>query len=184
MTRVADRHAMKTGKDDRFEGGLQALDSVRTKLAVVWFGGACLILLLVILQTLNGRYGDHAQEAWTWLMPNLMPTMVTILAGLGYTALDPHRSHAVVRSSFYLLSFWMSFFYLALVLLTIMIAPTRPEGVTGKGAVELMHTANLWLGPLQGLVATALGVLFASKQKRQTGKPGGVAGQGAENAAG
>jgi len=144
---------------------------VRTKLAVVWFSGACLILLLVVLQTLNGRYGDHVQEAWTWLMPNLMPTLGTILAGLGYTALDPHRSHAMVRSSFSLLSLWISAFYLVLVLLTILIAPTRPEGVTGKGAVELMHTANLWLGPLQGLVATALGVLFASKQKRRTGKP-------------
>ncbi len=144
---------------------------MRTKLAVVWFSGACLILLLVVLQTLNGRYGDHVQEAWTWLMPNLMPTLGTILAGLGYTALDPHRSHAMVRSSFSLLSLWISAFYLVLVLLTILIAPTRPEGVTGKGAVELMHTANLWLGPLQGLVATALGVLFASKQKRRTGKP-------------
>jgi len=151
--------------------GFQGLDSVRTKLAVVWFSGACLILLLVVLQTLNGRYGDHVQEAWTWLMPNLMPTLGTILAGLGYTALDPHRSHAMVRSSFSLLSLWISAFYLVLVLLTILIAPTRPEGVTGKGAVELMHTANLWLGPLQGLVATALGVLFASKQKRRTGKP-------------
>lgn len=159
------------------------MDSVRTKLAVVWFTGACLILLLVVLQTLNGRYGDHVQEAWTWLMPNLMPTLGTILAGLGYTALDPHRSHAVVRSSFYLLSFWISLFYLGLVLLTILIAPTRPEGVTGRGAVELMHTANLWLGPLQGLVATALGVLFASRQKRGKENSGGVDGDGAGEAA-
>jgi cytochrome bd-type quinol oxidase subunit 2 len=168
---------MRARNEDRFEGGLQSLDSVRTKFAVVWFGGACVILLLVVVQTLNGRYGDHVQEAWTWLMLNLMPTIGTILAGLGYTALDPHRSHAVVRTSFYLLSFWMSCFYLALVLLTILIAPTRPEGVTGRGAVELMHTANLWLGPLQGLVATALGVLFASTQKRQTGKPGSKTGE-------
>ena len=163
---------MNAGTDDAPEGGLQPLDLVRTRLAALWFAGACLVLSLVVLQTLNGRYGDHIQEAWTWLMPNLMPTMGTILAGLGYTALDPHRSRTVVRSSFYRLAFWLSSFYLALVLLTILIAPTRPEGVTGKGAVELMHTANLWLGPLQGLVATALGVLFASKQKTQADKAG------------
>jgi hypothetical protein len=65
-----------------------------------------------------------------------------------------------------MLSFWISLFYLVLVLLTILIAPTRPEGVTGKGAVELMHTANMWLGPLQGLVATSLGLLFGSKKKK------------------
>jgi len=171
---------MRAGKDDLPPGDLEPLDRVRTRLAVLWVSGFCLVLSLVVLQTLNGRYGDHVQEAWTWLMPNLMPTIGTILAGLGYTALDPHRSRAMVRSSFYLLAYWLSLFYLALVLLTILIAPTRPEGVTGKGAVELMHTANLWLGPLQGMVATALGVLFASKQKSQAGKTGGAAQDGAD----
>jgi hypothetical protein len=29
-----------------------------------------------------------------------------------------------------------------------------------------MHTANMWLGPLQGLVATSLGLLFGSKKKK------------------
>ncbi len=170
MPQPAAPPTLKAGNDDTPEEGLRLLDWVRTRLAFLWFAGACLVLSLVVLQTLNGRYGDHVQEAWTWLMPNLMPTMGTILAGLGYTALDPHRSRATVRSSFYHLAYWVSSFYLALVLLTILIAPTRPEGVTGKGAVELMHTANLWLGPLQGLVATALGVLFASKQKSPADK--------------
>jgi hypothetical protein len=43
-----------------------------------------------------------------------------------------------------------------------------------------MHTANLWLGPVQGLVATVLGVLFASKQKKDADKPGSETGQPAE----
>lgn len=171
MPQPAAPQTTKAGNGDAPEEGLRPLDWVRTRLAFLWLAGACLILSLVVLQTLNGRYGDHIEEAWTWLMPNLMPTMGTILAGLGYTALDPHRSRTRVRSGFYHVAYWLSLFYLALVLLTILIAPTRPEGVTGKGAVELMHTANLWLGPLQGLVATALGVLFASKQKSQADKP-------------
>jgi uncharacterized membrane protein len=152
--------------DDLPAGELRPLDWVRTRLTLLWFIGACLIFLLMVLQTLNGRYADHSQEAWTWLMPNLLPTMGTILAGMAYNALDPHRSRTVVRTVFYMLSFWISLFYLVLVLLTILIAPTRPEGVTGKGAVELMHTANMWLGPLQGLVATSLGLLFGSKKKK------------------
>jgi hypothetical protein len=140
------------------------LDRVRWRLAALWFAGALFILALVALQTLNGRYGEHVQEAWAWLMPNIMPSLGAILAGLGYTALDPSRSTVRVQAGFYRLAAWLSAFYLALILLTILIAPTRPEGITGRGAVELMHTANLWLGPMQGLVATALGVLFASKK--------------------
>jgi uncharacterized membrane protein len=152
--------------DDLPAGELRPLDWVRTRLTLLWFIGACLIFSLMVLQTLNGRYADHSQEAWTWLLPNLAPTMGTILAGMAYNALDPHRSRTVVRTVFYMLSFWISLFYMLLVLLTILIAPTQPEGVTGKGAVELMHRANLWLGPLQGLVATALGLLFGSKKKQ------------------
>ncbi len=147
-------------------GDLKPLDWVRTRLTAMWFIGACLIVLLMALQTLNGRYADHDKEAWSWLLPNVMPALGTIMAGMTYTALDPHRSQVVVRSAFFKLSYWLSLFYLTLVLLTILIAPTRPEGVTGKGAVELMHNANLWLGPLQGLVAAALGLLFGSKKKQ------------------
>ena len=165
--------------DEVSEVRLQPLDSVRTRLSAVWVSGALLILLLVAVQTLNGRYGDHAQEAWTWLLPNLMPTLGTILAGVVSTAMDPHRSRSVVRSYFYLLALGISIFYLALVLLTILIAPTG-AGVTAKGAVEEMHTANLWLGPVQGVVATLLGVLFASKQKRDADKAGGKTRQPAE----
>jgi hypothetical protein len=165
--------------DEVSEVRLQPVDSVRTRLSVVWFSGALVILLLVAVQTLNGRYGDHTQEVWTWLLPNLMPTLGTILAGIVATAMDPHRSRSVVRSDFYRLSLGISLFYLALVLLTILIAPTG-AGVTAKGAVEEMHTANLWLGPVQGVVATVLGVLFASKQKRQSGKASSGAGADAD----
>src|ERR1019366_9105817 len=123
--------------DEVSEVRLQPVDSVRTRLSVVWFSGALVILLLVAVQTLNGRYGDHTQEVWTWLLPNLMPTLGTILAGIVATAMDPHRSRSVVRSDFYRLSLGISLFYLALVLLTILIAPTG-AGVTAKGAVEEM----------------------------------------------
>jgi|GEM_PF-643130 len=175
MPESAGSYMRNARKED---GGLQPLDRVRSHLAVLWICGFSLVFLLVAVQSLNGRYGGHEQEAWAWLLPNITPTMGTILAGLGYTALDPYRSHATVRTGFYLAAYWLSVFYLVLILLTILIAPTRPEGVTGKGAVELMHTANLWLGPTQGFVATALGVLFASKEKRQPAAAEEAAGSG------
>lgn len=162
------------------DGGLKPLDWVRSRLASVWIAGFILVFLLVAIQSLSGRYGGHEQEAWTWLLPNIMPTLGTIVAGLGYTALDPHRSRTMVRHSFYRAARWLSLSYLALILLTILIAPTRPEGVTGKGAVELMHRMNICLGPVQGVVATALGVLFASKQKSQASGTGGTPGNGSE----
>jgi len=36
---------------------------------------------------------------------------------------------------------------------------------------ELMHTSNLWLGPFQGLAASALGVLLVTRQKKDGSEP-------------
>ncbi len=136
------------------------LDTVRTRLAGIWLGGCACILTIVVLQSLLGKFGDHVQDAWGWLLPTIMPTLGMIVAGLTVTALDPVRSESVVRTSYYRLALWLSVFYLLLVSLTILIQP-----FTGADPVTLMHSSNLWLGPSQGLVGSALGVLFASKQK-------------------
>ena len=42
--------------------------------------------------------------------------------------------------------------------------------------VEKLHMSNLWLGPLQGIVASALGVVFLSKKDKLA--PQGAAGDG------
>jgi hypothetical protein len=52
--------------------------------------------------------------------------------------------------------------YEALVLLTLLIPP-----VAGTDPIALMHTSNLWLGPFQGVVASALGVLFVSTKPKE-----------------
>ena len=82
-----------------------------------------------------------------------------IVAVLGYTALDSSLGDAVVRKSFLLLALWLSTFYLVLVFLTIAIQP-----FTATNPLDLMKMSNLWLGPLQGVVASALGVLFVTKR--------------------
>jgi hypothetical protein len=141
---------------------LITLDDVRTKLAVVWLVGCCAILLIVVLQSLLGRFADKTQEAWGWLLPTIMPTLGMIITVLGYTALEPQVSKFVVRKSFFRLAYFLSAMYLILVLLTILVQP-----FAARDPVELMRTSNLWLGPFQGLVASALGVLFVSKQQKK-----------------
>jgi hypothetical protein len=135
------------------------LDTVRLRLAGVWLGGCAGILTLVVMQSLLGKFGDRTQDAWGWLLPTVMPTLGMIIAGLTITALEPVRSESVVRTSYYHVALWLSVFYLLLVLLTILIQP-----FTASDPVDLMRRSNLWLGPSQGLVGSALGVLFASKQ--------------------
>lgn len=145
------------------EPDLVSLDGVRNRLAGLWFLGAVLIVGIVVLQSLLGKYGDRTENAWEWLLPTIMPTIGMIVSVLGYSALDATSSRFAVRKSFYRIAIYLSVFYQFLVLLTILIQP-----VVGTDPIELMHTSNLWLGPIQGVVASALGVLFVSSKPKAT----------------
>jgi len=143
------------------EPDLVPLDGVRNRLAGLWFLGAVLIVGIVVLQSLLGKYGDRTENAWEWLLPTIMPTIGMIVSVLGYSALDPTASRFTVKKSFYRIAVYLSVFYQFLVLLTILVQP-----VVGTDPIELMHTSNLWLGPIQGVVASALGVLFVSSKPK------------------
>src|SRR5689334_9363264 len=123
---------------------LIGLDVVRTRLAAIWLCGSAPILLIVVVQSLLGKYGDHTQDVWTWLLPTLMPQLSMILAALGYTGLDPKLSDTLVRKSFYSVAAYLSVGYLGLILLTILVQP-----ITGAAPLDLMMRSNLWLGPIQ-----------------------------------
>jgi hypothetical protein len=140
---------------------LVSLDHVRSRLAMLWLGSAGAIILTLVVQSLRLVYGPAVQEVWGWILPTLMPTLGLIVTVLGYTALDPGLSGTAVRRSFFRIAYWLSASYLFLIILTILIQPFSRANPVG-----LMRMSNLWLGPFQGLVASALGVLFVSKRKR------------------
>jgi hypothetical protein len=51
------------------------------KLAILWFTGAGILIFFVYLQMVFGRYGNNSQDAWSWLFPNIMPSLV-LMAGV------------------------------------------------------------------------------------------------------
>src|SRR4051812_9001875 len=109
--------------ETELKAAVTSLDTVRSRLATVWLVGAGLIFVILVVQSLMGRYADRTQEAWGWLLPTIMPTLGMIVTVLGYTAIDPLFSTSVVRKSFFQIAFWLSTLYLILVLLTILIQP-------------------------------------------------------------
>jgi hypothetical protein len=139
---------------------LISIDVVRVRLGRLWLIGTLAITTIMVIQSLLGKYEKDSQEAWGWLLPTITPTLGMIVAVLSYTALDRTLLDASVRRSFYVITWWLSFVYLFFILLTILIQP-----FTNRQPIELMRMSNLWLGPMQGLVGSALGVLFVSKKK-------------------
>jgi hypothetical protein len=144
--------------------------------ASIWLVGAGLVFLILVVQSLVGRYGAQSEAAWAWYLPTVMPTLSLIIGVLASdfraaatamaattgpttTAATPDAKVLPVSARGLLwLGVGLSVFYLLLVAVTILAQPFLQD----VSPIELMHRSNLWLGPLQGLTAGVLAAFFRS----------------------
>lgn len=129
--------------------------------ASVWLGGAGLVFMILVVQSLVGRYGSQSEDAWAWFLPTVMPTLSLIIGVLvsDFRSAKPDRQPLPVSARGLLwLGVGLSVFYLLLVAVTILAQPFLQD----VSPIELMHRSNLWLGPLQGVTAGVLAAFFRS----------------------
>jgi hypothetical protein len=136
------------------------LDTARWRLSILWFIWAFVIFAVVVLQSIFGRYGEQVQEAWSWFIPTVVPTLSLMIGVIGEAAMQNQKDVRSVKRNFFKLAFWISAGYLLILSLTILLQPFAPVG-----AIELYVRSNYWLAPMQGIVAGALGLLFTSQQR-------------------
>ncbi len=131
----------------------------KVRLATLWLVACGIAFLLLVLQTIFGKYDGQADAAWGWLLPSVMPTLSLII---GVLVVDSRGEGSARRNAdrfMFRVAFGLSAAYL-LVVLTIILA----QPLTQLPALELMRQSNLYLGPLQGLVAAALGAFFIKSE--------------------
>jgi len=135
------------------------IDKAKWTLASIWLGGAGLIFLIMVGQSIGDIYGSRAEDAWAWYLPTVMPTLSLIVGVLvaDFTA----RREASIESNppMFRLGVGLSLFYLVLVLMTLLVQPFLPN----LAPLDLMTRSNLWLAPLQGLTAAVLGAFFRGR---------------------
>ena len=150
------------------------LDEARSILFTIWMVGGGLLLVILMLQSVFGRYGAQLQAVWSWFIPTVVPSISLMLGVLGATALAAKSSRPKsVRTSFFRVSCCLSVFYLFILLTTVAVEP-----FTRIPAVNLYTMSNYWLGPTQGLVVAALGVLFVSKEDHHSDRVAAPLGEG------
>ncbi|MCR9214336.1 MAG: hypothetical protein NXI13_11515 [Proteobacteria bacterium] len=134
----------------------------KRRLAMIWLliGGA--IFLVLLGQSFFGKYGDLTQDAWGWFLPSVMPTLSLIVTVMVFDALNGSADDKPADRFMYLIAVGLSVFYLLIVFSTILVQP-----LTAIGPIELMNQSNLWLGPLQGLVAASLGAFFVKQGEEE-----------------
>ena len=120
-------------------------------------------LLTILIQGLTGFWQGKDQEAWGWVLPALLPTLTLIVGSILVADNKAESEKREVSQLTYRIAFWISTFYLFVVLLTL-------GSVAGKAQpLESLHRSSWLLGAVQGLVGTSLGVFFSSAriQKRK-----------------
>jgi cytochrome bd-type quinol oxidase subunit 2 len=143
------------------------LEKARNDLVRIWLVGAGLAFGLLVIQSILGKYEGQLQEVWSWFVPTVVPTVSLMLGVLSASALAEHEEERSVKQSFFGISKSLSFFYLALLAVTLLLQP-----LSDKPPVQSYTLSNYWLGPLQGLVVAALGVLFTSQEKARDSASG------------
>jgi hypothetical protein len=130
-------------------------------IAILWFCGGGLAMIVLIAQSIAGTWGTWVSDAWSWLLPTILPTLTLIISTVVVEATQQRASRTEVNSFAYYLCLGLSAFYLicvVVILFTVNFVQIKP--------LELMKMSNLWLAPLQGLLSGIIGVFFV----KQTGR--------------
>jgi hypothetical protein len=131
----------------------------KRRLATVWFSGAGVVFFMVLLQSLLGHFGDQVSQAWGWLLPTVLPTLSLIIGVLVYDTVEQADVGKTADRFLFRLTVGLSSVYLLAVFLVVALQPLASE-LTSLGPIQVMMQTNVWLGPLQGLVAAAMGAFF------------------------
>jgi hypothetical protein len=132
----------------------------KRRLAALWFGVGLVLFRVLALQSVFNRFGDRVEEAWSWFLPSIVPTLSLIVGVLVLDFTSGTDTEKRIAPFYFWLAFLLSVVYLVLISMTLFLQP-----FIGVPLLDLMKRSNLWLRPLQGLVAAALGVFFVKGER-------------------
>ena len=132
------------------------------KLAKLWVSFSLFLILIILLQTVFGKYGDDSVAAWSWLAINILPAMLLLM--LGYLR---HKNLSTTTLSntaslLFKIIWYISICFLLTVAATLFL---QPFGDHNKSATNKLHASDPGLFTLQGILLLAWG-LFISKTEK------------------
>jgi hypothetical protein len=135
--------------------------AAQRRLAMLWFSGAAIAFVWLLLQTWAGLYSggdaDAAKKAWSWFGSTVVPTLSLMLGVLVQQAATPKQAR-VSRVPALVFNICLGLSALYLLVLCVVIFAARSY----EDRVSFLTGSMLYLGLLQGLVGTALGAFFAA----------------------
>lgn len=136
---------------------LVLLADTRKKLLWLWLGFTAVLVLLIFVQTMTGKFEDIEGKAWTWIFVHLLPALSLLLLAV---LLNKNPSKVLMRAMFRLVYFG-ALTYLLFLTLTLFAIPARPEQWSIE---EYLSKSYLWLAPFQAVLLAAFVLLYFRKE--------------------
>lgn len=137
------------------------LEFHKRSLALLWFAAAGLMFLLMVVYTLRGTpFGEQTGTVWSWLLPNLMPTLTLMVSVLVVDARAGEPAPSNGSTFLFGLAMALSCFYLLAVFAVLVIPGNFMDS---SDLMAIYKGSGLWLGPMQGLTSGALGAFFVKR---------------------
>jgi hypothetical protein len=150
---------------------LLSMSYCKKRLAILWFISFVIIFLIILAQTVFGKYEDKFEEAWNWLTQNTLPTLSLIVSTFVVDIFENTQNDKKVDAFYYKFCLFGCSVYLFVLLLTILSQPiahmyikiNHNENFESMTSIDFLKKSNLWLSPLQALISVLLGVFFIKK---------------------
>lgn len=129
----------------------------RRVLFFLWSGFSLVIFGLIIVQTLNSRFGGEEQVVWSWAIGLLGPNIgliVTFMIG------ESQRGKDYIPTGRFVPILILNALYL-LGISVLMYA----EPFYKVSFFEAMNLASSWLAPISTVVTSSIALLFLSKER-------------------
>ena len=118
-----------------------------------------MFLLLLLYDVRGFPYGDRTVDVWSWLLPNVVPTLMLIISVLVMEARGKKRDSMVASRFLFGLALALSVVYL----MTLLVLLVFPANFTDQNPLDKLKASGVYLGPFQGLVTAALGAFFVQR---------------------
>lgn len=133
----------------------------RKNLFLFWLFSFAVIFFFFLGQTIMGRYYGIENEAWGWLLPNLLPTLMLMTSSFFAT----HKGSSLnisleIDRIYYQLSLFLSVLYIVTILVILVSYSPR----AGK-ILDYYRSKSTILASIQSLVSLSLGFFFVKSSK-------------------
>jgi len=135
-----------------------AVWEAQKKLAGLWFTICGTLFLILVAQTIAGKYGNQPTIIWSWFCHYVLPSLSLILAAVAYDYIN-RQANVYVPTLIYRFAFWLSLIYTITILLTVVLQPISP-----MEPKILLASSRIYLDVIQSLVGGVLGIFFVARR--------------------